>query len=158
MLKLLAIGLVGICASLGGIWLNHYLKKQDPTQHSEETIQAAQIQLKTEMTGIPVVIDSEVSGYLVFQISSTIDSSKLPSKDFDVSAYLLDAAIRASYKSTEDGSLKFNALFLERLGALVREEANKKLASDVVVAVNVQQFNFVPKTDVRGSVLAGSQN
>lgn len=158
MLKYLAIGLVGICASLGGLWLNHHLKDHGHSQVAGTTDQTIIAQIKTEMTGIPVVANGEVAGYLVFQISSTIDSSKLPSKDFDVSTYLLDSAIRASYKSTENGALIFNALFLEKLAVSIREEANKKLAIDIVLAVNIQQFNFVPKTEVRGSVLAGSHN
>jgi hypothetical protein len=158
MLKFLAVGVVGICASVSGIWLNHYLKDNGHSQVAGTADQETQAQIKTEMTGIPVVVDGEVAGYLVFQISSTIDSSKLPAKDFDVGTYLLDAAIRASYRSTENGTLKFNALFLEKLAVLIREEANKKLARDVVKDVNVQQFNFVPKTEVRGSVLAGSHN
>jgi hypothetical protein len=158
MLKLLSVGLIGICAAFGGIWLNHYLKKQDQMRATDDKEELTLTQVKTEMTGIPVVVNGGVSGYLVFQISSTIDPSKFVSQDFDVAPYLLDAAIRASYRSTEDGSLKFDSTYIMKLTELVREEANKKLAKDTVVAVNVQQFNFVPKDDVRGNVLAGSHN
>lgn len=157
MLKLLSVGLIGACATLSGLWLNVYLKKMDDLKAKSEAGQVALVQLKTEMTGIPVVVDGDVSGYLVFQLASTIDAAKLPSKEFDVGPYLLDAAIRSSYQSTVDGKLNFNAAYLEKLAQLVRDDANRKLSVDAVVDVNVQQFNFVPKADVRGNVLAGSQ-
>ncbi len=156
MFKLLSVGLVGVCASLGGLWISHYLQNQDRLKAASEAGQSTLVQSKTEMTGVPVVVNGEVSGYLVFQLSSTVDSSKLPSKEFDVAPYILDAAIRASYQSTDDGSLDFNAAYLGKLAALIRDEANRKLSVDAVVDVNVQQFNFVPKGDVRGNVLAGS--
>jgi hypothetical protein len=157
MLKLLSVGSIGICASFAGLWLNHHLKEQDQAKTTGDAEQTSFLQVKTEMTGVPVVINGEVSGYLVFQISSTVDTSKLATKEFDVAPYLLDAAIRASYRSTEDGTLNFNAVYLERLSDLVRDEANRKLPDKAVIVVNVQQFNFVPKGDVRGNVLAGSQ-
>lgn len=156
MLKLLSAGIIGACATLTGLWLNLYLAKQDSLKPAGEDGHVTLVQLKTEMTGIPVVVDGNVSGYLVFQLGSTIDSAKLPSKEFDVAPYLLDSAIRSSYQSTVDGSLNFNAAFLEKLSRLIREDANKKLSAEAVVEVNVQQFNFVPKEDVRGNVLAGN--
>jgi hypothetical protein len=156
MLKLLAVGLIGIAACFGGIVLNQHMKKQDHSAIESESKKESLVQLKTEMTGIPIVVDGTVAGYLVFQISSTVDSTVLPTKDFDVTPYLLDAAIRASYQSTEDGNLKFNAAYLTKLGDLILDHANHKLSAKVVIAVNVEQFNFVSKNEVRGNVLAGS--
>jgi hypothetical protein len=158
MLKFVVLGLLGACASFGGVWFNFHLKEQLLKDISNHENHSALVSLKTEMTGVPVVVDGNVSGYLVFQISSNIDPSKLSSEDFDVGPYLLDAAIRASYSSTEDGSLTFKAAFLETLANAIRDYANEKLKSAVVTDVNIEQFNFVPKGDVRGNVLAGSHN
>jgi hypothetical protein len=158
MLRFLTVGMVGIIASVAGMGISGYVSKKDHPSETDGTAVANLTQLKTEMTGIPVVTKGEVSGYLVFQISSTVDTSKLMTKEFDVAPYMLDAAIRASYESTEDGALDFDASFFEKLAQLVLEEANRKLRAEVVIAVNVQQFNFVPKGEVRGSVLAGSQH
>jgi hypothetical protein len=157
MFKFVAIGLIGAFAAFGGIWFNFHLKHQQNEKTSEAGDHLALVHVKTEMTGIPVVVNGNVSGYLVFQISSSVDPSKLSSKDFDVGPYLLDAAIRASYESTADASLTFKAAFLEKLAYAIKDNANKKLNAEVVTDVNIEQFNFVPKDDVRGNVLAGSQ-
>jgi hypothetical protein len=157
MLKLLSMGLVGMLAVLSGMWLDHFLDNQTVSNTSAKDGKSLEAQVKTEMTGIPVVANGMVSGYLVFQISSTVDTAKLAVPEFDVAPYLLDAAIRASYQSTQDPHLEFNAKFLETLAEQVRIDANTKLAGEIVKAVNVQQFNFVPKSEVRGNVLAGEQ-
>jgi hypothetical protein len=157
MLKLLAIGLFGVVATVGGLLLNQHLNKQSSSTENSATEGVKSLQIKTEMTGIPVVVDGLVSGYLVFQISSTIDTTKLPSLEFDAGPYVLDAAIRASYQSTEAGVLKVNANYLKQLSESVREEANKKLNAEIVTAVNVEQFNFVPKDEIRGNLKVVSQ-
>jgi hypothetical protein len=157
MLKLLAIGLFGVIATVGGLLLNQHLNKQSSSTENSATEGVKSLQIKTEMTGIPVVVDGLVSGYLVFQISSTIDTTKLPSLEFDAGPYVLDAAIRASYQSTEAGVLKVNANYLKQLSESVREEANKKLNAEIVTAVNVEQFNFVPKDEIRGNLKVVSQ-
>ena len=155
MLKLLVVGLFGITATVGGLWLNQYLELRSNHENADTTLAAKPLQVKTEMTGIPVVLDGVVTGYLVFQISSTIDQAKLPSSEFDVAPYILDASIRASYQSTETGLEKFNAAYFEKLAENIREKTNQKLNVEIVSAVNVEQFNFVPKEDIRGKVNPG---
>jgi hypothetical protein len=151
MLKFIIIGLLGIIATMGGLLLNRYLDQQSKLAETTNDVQAKPIQVKTEMTGIPVVTDGLVSGYLVFQISSTVDASKLPTAEFEVGPYILDAAIRASYQSAEAGAQKFNGNFIKKLTDKIIEEANMKLGGPVIKVVNVEQFNFVPKDEIRGN-------
>jgi hypothetical protein len=154
MLKLLAIGLLGSTMTIGGIWLNQYMAHRNEAEKSAAVDEKSPQQLKTEITGIPVVEEGKVTGYLIFQISSTIDVSKLPTRDFNVLPYLLDAGIRASYMNTGDGNLKFDAIFLKKLCEKIQKEANLNLASEAVLAVNLEQFNFVPKADIRGTIFS----
>ena len=76
--------------TIGGIWLNQFMTHMDEAEKSHDVGENSPQQLKTEITGIPVVVEGKVSGYLIFQISSTIDVSKLPSRDFNALPYLLD--------------------------------------------------------------------
>jgi hypothetical protein len=153
MLKMIAIGMLGAMASVGGVWLNQYVAHQGTESTDTDSIENKLLQVKTEMTGIPIISNGDVIGYVIFQISSTIDVSKLPEPEFNVSPYILDAAILASFESTENGELKFNPAFLRKLGMLIQETANRKLNSPVLTAVNLTQFNYVPKADIRGNVM-----
>jgi hypothetical protein len=150
MIKMLGVGLVGTAATLGGLWGHQFLTRPSKTSDDAALAENKHLQVKTEMTGIPIIRNGQVSGYLVFQINSTIDKSKLVTPDFNVTPYILDAAIRASYESTAEGVLEFDADYIEKLSALIAASANKKLRTEAVEAVNVEQFNFVPKDDIRG--------
>jgi hypothetical protein len=152
----LVIGLVGSCASLFGMWSSQYLGQHRQPKESSELVESQTRQLKTEMTGIPIVRDGHVAGYIVFQVSCTINASKLTPSDLNVAPYILDATIRASYESTADGKLEFNAKYIQRLSELIMEASNQKLKADIVSAVNVEQFNYVPKDEIRGKVLSGA--
>jgi hypothetical protein len=156
MLKLLTIGLIGTFASVGGVWLNQVMAQRADAHEKITLTENIPLQLKTEMTGIPVVQNGQVSGYIVFQISSTVDKAKLPVRDLNVAPYILDSAIRASYQSTDNGVLEFDADYIERLAGLIQLEANRKLNAEAVSAVNIEQFNFVPKSEIRGSALSGA--
>jgi hypothetical protein len=153
MLKFIIVGLVGCGAALGGVMVKKIMDEKSAAAATAGENQQSLTQIKTEMTGIPVITQGQVAGYLVFQISSTVDSSKLPSPEFEVSPYLLDAAVRAGFQSMDDGIVKYNAAFLEHLTETVKRQTNQKLSTDAIVAVNVEAFNYIPKEDIRGNFL-----
>jgi hypothetical protein len=155
MLRLAVIGLLGSAASLAGVMASKLMQDSHATpETASQTLQ----QVKTDLTGVPVIAGGEVEGYLVFQLNSTIDASKLPKPDFVVQPYLADAAIRASFQVAKDGTQNFNATFLQDLSEQLRAQVNQKLAADIVVAVNVEAFNYVPKNDIRGRMLKGGKS
>jgi hypothetical protein len=156
MLKLLLIGLTGTVASVGGVWLNQFMAQRADAHENTTLTDNKPLQVKTEMTGIPVVQNGQVSGYIVFQISSTVDTAKLPMHDLNVAPYILDSAIRATYESADQGIRRFDADYIEKLTAHIQLEANKKLEAQAISAVNIEQFNYVPKSEIRGSALSGA--
>jgi hypothetical protein len=153
MLKLLVIGVLGSGAALSGVYGKLFMDQRAQNAEADAGHNSSMTQMKTEMTGVPVIIEGRVLGYVVFQVSSTIDAAKLPSPEFDVGPYLLDAAVRASFQGADDGLLKYNAVYIEHLTEQLRRETNQKLGADAVVAVNIEAFNYVPKEDIRGNLV-----
>jgi hypothetical protein len=155
MFKFLLVGVLGCVASLAGLMANKMMHEAPAAAHAEGASKV--VQVKTDMAGIPVISKGQVTGYLVFQVSSTIESDKLPSPDFSVAPYLQDAAVRAGFQTVADGITTVNAALIEALGERLRREANQRMGADIVVAVNVEAFNYVPKEDIRGNMLAGNK-
>lgn len=153
MLKFIIVGLVGCGAALGGVMVKKVMDENSAAAATTSENQQSLSEVKTEMTGIPVITQGQVAGYLVFQISSTVDGSKLPSPEFAVSPYLLDAAVRAGFQSMDDGVVKYNAAFLDHLTETVKRQTNQKLGAEAIVTVNVEAFNYIPKEDIRGNFL-----
>jgi hypothetical protein len=155
MLKLLITGVLGCAAALGGVMANKMMNAPTVEANGEGEAQVAQV--KTDMAGVPVIAAGQVKAYLVFQVSSTIDVAKLPSPEFLVAPYLQDAAIRASFQTIADGLTTFNAGLMEALAERLRREANQRIGAEVVKAVNIEAFNYVPKEDIRGNMLTGAR-
>lgn len=151
MLKMLLAGLWGVAMVLGGIYLHGMMQNKEAAAAQAGGAPLVE-QVVTELTGVPVIIDGQVKGYLVFRLHSTVDRNKLPSEKFSVAPYLVDAAFRAAYDFAARGVLKVRRQDVEDMTAGVAALVDAKLGPGVVQAVNFEQFNYVRSDEVRGNL------
>jgi hypothetical protein len=153
MLKLLLAGGWGAAMAIGGAYLN-IVMFAEPEKNASGVGQVGEIdQVASELTGVPIVVGGKVVGYLVFRLKSTIDRKNLENPKLDIGPYLLDAAFRACYEYASNGIDSIRQQDIEYVTGLTVQYANKKLGAKVVQTVNLEQFNFVPADQVRGSIL-----
>jgi hypothetical protein len=150
-LKLLLIGAWGAATVVGGAMLSHSLV---PSTESLEGhgAESGLEQVATELTGVPVILDGKVSGYLVFKIRTTLDRSKFTTPGIDAIPYLMDAGFRSCYALTEDGISKFGTAEMDSVAAGIKQRADIIFGEGSVVAVNLEQFNFVRSEEIRGNL------
>jgi hypothetical protein len=152
MIKLLFIGTWGIAMVAAGLFagmgMGQAEKEATADSHAGPLIE----NISTELNGVPIVVDSEVKGYLIFKLSASIDRSKLPQPDFNPAPYLTDSAFRASYKFAAKGVSTIREADIEFVTATTLSEAQRRLGKDAVTAVTLEQLNFVGKLDVRGNL------
>lgn len=146
-------GLVGIAGALGGSFLGYDLLLAG-SQTEEEQPAAEQLQqITTELTGVPIIMNNVVTGYVVLKLSSVIDAARLPTKDFVVQPFLVDAAFRAVYAFSDQGFSRIRPKELENLANDIVRLANEKLGAEVVRNASLEQFNFVTKGEIRGMLM-----
>ena len=110
-------------------------------------------QISTELTGVPVITNDAVTGYVVLKVSSMIDAAKLPVKELVVQPFLTDAAFRATYAFSEHGFSRIRPKDLETLSDNIVRMANEKMGASVVRTASLEQFNFVAKGEIRGMLM-----
>jgi hypothetical protein len=152
--KLILVGLTGVLAALGGSQFGYDAISAAQSDHAADKTEQAIVQISTELTGVPILNNGEVSGYVVLRISSTIDSMQLPTKDFNVGPFLVDAGFRATFGYTGIPFGRIKPSDIEHLTLKIRTDANAKLGTEAVKQVNIEQFNYVPKAEIRGKILA----
>jgi hypothetical protein len=153
MLKMMVTGLVGVIAALVGAQFGYdILFAKQPVAKSGEPGEHL-VTITTDLTGVPVVFDNAVAGYVVLRISSLVDPAQLPADDASAASFLVDAAFRATYGFSERGFDKMKPQDIKFLTDEIARLANEKLGSTAVHVVNLEQFNFVPKSDIRGKML-----
>ncbi|NJM28740.1 MAG: hypothetical protein HC855_00125 [Rhizobiales bacterium] len=154
MIKLVMVGLVGIFGALGGSFFGYDFLLGGGHDAPEEHAAGEDLQqISTELTGVPIVANNAVAGYVVLKVSSVIDASKLPSKEFAIQPFLVDAAFKAAYGFSDNGFSRIRPKDLEVLAGDIVRMANEKLGANIVRSASLEQFNFVAKGEIRGMLM-----
>lgn len=107
------------------------------------------VELKTEMTSVPMVRGGEVLGYVIIQLSYSVNKQVLEKLKIEPQPYLVDAAFRGVFSSPQTDFRRVRASELDALTEKIATEANRRLGSNLVQQVLIQQLNYVRKEDIR---------
>jgi len=116
---------------------------------SEEQKDFGVEELQTDMTSVPMIRDGDIVGYVIIQLSFQADRRELEEQKMEPTPYLVDAAFRVIFGSTDIDFRKLRSSDLNRLTSKIRAESNAQMGSDLVRTVLIQQLNFVRKEDIR---------
>ena len=149
MLKLVAIGVWVILVTAGATFASVYLATSGNEPNKIEATDLGVEELKSEMTSIPVMRNGDIIGYLILQLSFAADRKLLEERKLDPLPFMMDAAFRVVFSSTDVDFRKLRGPDLEKLTAAIATEANARLGAELVRNVLLQQLNFVKKEDIR---------
>jgi hypothetical protein len=151
MLKLLVVGILGAMAAAGGLFFNITLNA--PAHTEEDNVETASLveQVSTELTGVPVIYEGKIGGYIVLRVSSTVDRSVLADMKVDLRPYLSDAALSAAFDFAASGMREVTAANIKEFTQRVKQNASDALGDGAVKSVSLEQFNFVPESQIRGN-------
>lgn len=150
MLKLVAVGIVGALSAFCGAAFA--LMQDTAVASGDVVVAAAQIEnVTTELTAVPIVVGGKVTGYLVMRLSSKIDRAQLASSEETLLPQLSDAAFRAAFDFAAGGVSEIKARHVEEFSAEVIRLVNIRLGKDVVKEVNLEQFNLLSSSQIRGN-------
>jgi hypothetical protein len=104
---------------------------------------------KLPVINIPIIAEGAVQGYVVANMVFTADAQTLRQISVPAEAFLQDETFRYIYS---DESLDFKKLSRYDVNAMidnVRAAVNKRLGSEIVKEILLENINFVDKTDIR---------
>lgn len=151
MLKYIFVG-VWVCAvTLGSTYGVMYWKaqKQQAAAHPTETKVVLE-QIKTKTISVPLVLNGTVQGYVLAQFTFTIEASVLDSLPVKPDLYLVDEAFRLIYAGEAIDFRTLRKPDVAALGRLIKDAVNKRLGTELVKEVFVQELNYLPKEQFRG--------
>lgn len=149
MLKLVAIGVWVILVTAGATYGSVYLANATGGEMAAAEPDLGVEELKSEMTSVPVMRNGDILGYIILQLSFAADRRLLAERKIDPLPYMMDAAFRVIFASTEMDFRRLRSKDLDQLTAAIAKEANARIGSDMVRQVLLQQLNFVKKEDIR---------
>jgi hypothetical protein len=149
MLKLVAIGFWVILVTAGATYGSVFLANSGGSDASAEAADMGVEELKSEMTSVPIMRNGDIIGYLIFQLSFAADRRLLAERKLDPLPFMMDAAFRVIFASTDVDFRRLRSKDIEALTGAIATEANGRLGAELVRHVLVQQLNFVKKEDIR---------
>ena len=102
---------------------------------------------KTRVLNVPIIAGGAVRGFIVAQFDFTVDAAKMKSTPVPPEAFLLDEAFRAIYTDDHLDFLHLDKYDINGLTGRLLAATNKRLGSDIVHDVLIQDFTFISKEE-----------
>jgi hypothetical protein len=102
---------------------------------------------KTQPINVPMIANGKIEGYVVAQFVYLADARGLKQLAVPPDVFVADEAFRMLYSTAVD----FHHLDKYDLGELARTlvaKVNQRLGADIVKEVLVEQFIYVPRSDI----------
>ena len=149
MIKLLMTGvwacLVTVGASLG---ISYWKESHAPLAPKQEYLEGL-VHEKTKVINVPMIAEGSVQGYIVAQLVFTADAKTLRQLPVPPEPFVVDEAFRNIYGDEKLDFKNLSRFDLALFAQTVREHVNKRLQTDVLQDVLVQDFNYVSKDQLR---------
>jgi hypothetical protein len=147
MIRLIASGLWLIAATCLSTYVAATWKYNEIEGPSAAKKPSAIQRRKTAPINVPMISNGNVEGYIVAQFVYLADESALSQLSVPPDDFITDEAFRELYSSNVD----FNHLEkydVDRLTKVLTEKTNHRLDKDIIKAVLVAEFTYIPKRDV----------
>lgn len=151
MIKLIFVGLWACAVTLGSSWAVIAWKAGKETEAAREAEKYAGgvEHVRTKMISVPIIADGAIQGYVVTQLTFSIDTNLLKQVTIKPEAILMDEAFKTIYAGE---TIDFQNIKKQDLPALLKtvgDNANRRLGAPMVQDVLIQELNYVPKAEAR---------
>jgi hypothetical protein len=112
-------------------------------------------QMQTRVLNVPIIKDGALHGYVLAQFVFTVETAKLVELSTKPDIVMVDEAFKLIYtgEAIDFRTLRKNDIMA--LAKLIMANVNKRLGQPVVHEVLVQEFNYLPKDQLRSSASRG---
>ena len=149
MIKLVLIGLWACLMTLASSYGASYWKaSQERAASAGQSSQTIEYKKTKEFT-VPKISDGAIQGYVIVQLSYSMDAAALKSANAPPEVFLLDEAFRYIYA---DDTVDFNNLKkydFQKFAKNMIQNVNARMNGSILKDVLIQEFNYMSKTDMK---------
>jgi hypothetical protein len=149
MIRLLVTGVWACIVTVGAsLAISYWTASRAALPPKQEYLEGLAYE-KTRIINVPIIAEGSVQGYIVAQFVFTADAKVLRQLPVPPEAYVVDEAFRKIYGDDKTDFKNLARYDLARLAQTVRESVNKRLQTEILQEVLVQDFNYVSKDQIR---------
>lgn len=102
--------------------------------------------VKADMISVPYIRDAKVDGYVLAQLVYTAKPAELNKLGIPIQNLLLDQVYSYIYSNPDFDMTRFD---LEGFKTGLRDSINKRVGSELIHEILVEQIDYIPKSDIR---------
>ena len=147
MIKILATGLWVIIVALASSYAAVLYKIAHPPVVATDDTAGPQQSEKTRAISVPIIENGVVQGYIVTQLTYTLDPTLASKVTVTPEDFLLDEAFRRLYSDTAIDFHHLERYDIAKLKNDLVQATNARLGVNLIKNILIEDFNFVIKDD-----------
>jgi len=148
MIKFIIMGVWVLLVTLGGLFIGRTMTNDNSIQSVDIEKKSAQEQANTDMISVPVMVEGEVKGYLLVQLTFVMDENIKSGLDSPIAPFVHDA-IFAEFFGAYTDKHQIEKVRFEPSRERIIENVNQRFGAGIIKDLLVQQFNFVTVEKIR---------
>ncbi|MDX2202969.1 MAG: hypothetical protein NW223_09470 [Hyphomicrobiaceae bacterium] len=149
MIKMIIAG-VWVCLVTLGAAYGAFQWQANQKPETDAKPKAPKEAVKTRMISVPIIMEGALQGYVMAQLTFTVDAKIYKEMQIKPQEYLLDEAFKVIYG---EGGIDFRNAKKQDLGGItakIASSTNARLGQPLVEDVLIQELNYLPKENARG--------
>lgn len=149
MMKLLITGIWACLVTVGTSFGISYWKETAAALPAKQDQPEGLVYEKIKVINVPMIADGSVQGYIVTQLVFTANAKVLRQLPVPPEPFVVDEAFRMIYSDQKLDFKNLGRYDLAQFAQAVRAQVNKRLQTEALQEVLVQDFNYVSKDQIR---------
>lgn len=149
MIKIIAVGVWVCLVTIGSAFAAITMLSGGKAPIEPEEFFGGIDYVKTNIISVPIVTAGSIRGYLIAQFVYTADGDLLRQLSVPPELFVTDEAFRTIYEGEAPDFEDLKKYDLNGLKKRIATNINKRYGVEIVRDVLIEQFNYVPKDQVR---------
>ncbi len=148
MIKLVLVGLWACLVTLASTYAGSYFKAQQAKPAEAQKIEYK----KTREVTVPKIADGAIQGYIIVELSYSLDAAAEKNTNAPPEVFLLDEAYRYIYA---DDGIDFDNMKKYDLQKFTKEliqRVNARMNAPILKDVLISEFNYMGKADMKKQI------
>lgn len=147
MIRMIILSIAACLSTVGGVY-GAVMWKKSASESPDKGAQAAVQMMKTRMVSVPIMVDSQVLGYVVTRLQFSAVAEQLKASTMQPEAFVADEAFKRIYDTTPSDMKAGRKQALRELTTDIAAGVNKRLGRDVIRDVFIESWTYLSKQDM----------
>jgi flagellar basal body-associated protein FliL len=153
MIKFIAAAIWICVATVGAVFYSFQSASTQTEAEAKKPMFGGLDYVRSDVISVPLIHDATVDGYFLTRLVYTIESAQLAKMSVPAAALISDQVYSYLYTNPQIDFTKGKSIDVDAFRANIRDTVNKRVGSDLVKDVLIEQVDYLSKTEIRDNAM-----